>query len=451
MPKKRKFASLIIVKKRKVKTNNNKNINNNKSKTQLRRMRNHFEKWSRYSSRMVYLLAACGLMYSSCKDEYTLDDEKPDWLNSSIYQSLQSKRNFSTYLRLLSDKDVNPENVRPLSDVLNQTGSKTVFVADDDAWKEFFKKNAQLPESNPWHYATSYERLSPAQKKLLIHTSMLNNAIVMENLASSESSGTARPVRGEYLRRYTDVELTDSVSFVAGSEIPHSYNTHDTDFWKRFRPTEENPEGRGIYLVNDATPSMMIHFTSEQMAKNSVTDEDFAKFMGRERVTSDVYIYDAKLLEKDGVCENGYVNVTEKPLCPLANMAEVIRTNGKTNIFSHMLDRFSAPYYQNDITRAYKTLHPEFEDSIFAKRYFSDLSYMHKPNAIQPDGEPYVGDMYGAVSLKFDPGWNGYYDEVAAEKDMASMFVPSDKAMWQYFTEGGGLQLIDTYGDPTLD
>ena len=436
---------------RKVKTNNNKNINNNKSKTQLRRMRNHFEKWSRYSSRMVYLLAACGLMYSSCKDEYTLDDEKPDWLNSSIYQSLQSKRNFSTYLRLLSDKDVNPENVRPLSDVLNQTGSKTVFVADDDAWKEFFKKNAQLPESNPWHYATSYERLSPAQKKLLIHTSMLNNAIVMENLASSESSGTARPVRGEYLRRYTDVELTDSVSFVAGSEIPHSYNTHDTDFWKRFRPTEENPEGRGIYLVNDATPSMMIHFTSEQMAKNSVTDEDFAKFMGRERVTSDVYIYDAKLLEKDGVCENGYVNVTEKPLCPLANMAEVIRTNGKTNIFSHMLDRFSAPYYQNDITRAYKTLHPEFEDSIFAKRYFSDLSYGHFPNSTQPDGEPYVGDMYGAVSLKFDPGWNGYYDEVAAEKDMASMFVPSDKAMWQYFTEGGGLQLIDTYGDPTLE
>ena len=103
---------------------------------------------------MVCLLAACGLMYA-CKDEFTLDDEKPSWLNSSIYESLQNRGNFKTYLRLLSDKDVNSANARPLSEVLSRTGSKTVFVANDEAWQKFFEHNATLPEANPWHSATS--------------------------------------------------------------------------------------------------------------------------------------------------------------------------------------------------------------------------------------------------------------------------------------------------------
>ena len=454
-------------------------LNNNfKSK----RMRNRFSKWSRHSSRMACLLAACGLMYA-CQDEFLLDDEKPEWLNSSIYQSLVERGNFSTYLKLLADKDVNPDNVRPLTDVLDRTGSKTVFVADDDAWKAFFEKNATLPESNPWHYATSYEKLSKAQKKLLIHTSMLNNSIVMENLASSEGANNSRPIRGEYMRRYTDVEVTDSVAFLASNELPYSYNKNEKDYWARFREQpvdEENPvegltqTGKGIYLVNDETEPMMLHFTSEHMAKNTVNDKDFSYFMGRERITSDVHIYDAKLIEKDAVCENGYVNVTEKPLVPLASMAEIIRTNGNTNIFSHMLDRFSAPFYNSTITRMYEILYPEFEergDSIFTKKYFSKLGLRPNsgskgvidtepgPNGTLVEYSPYItkqdditaeGSEDIGAYLKFDPGWNGYNADAAVEKDMAAMFVPSDAAMWRYFLHGGGQQLIETYGDPTM-
>lgn len=419
------------------------------------RMTNRLSKWSRRSSQVVCLLAACGLMYA-CKDEFTLDDEKPSWLNSSIYESLQNRGNFKTYLRLLSDKDVNSANARPLSEVLSRTGSKTVFVANDEAWQKFFEHNATLPEANPWHSATSYENLSQAQKKLLIHTSMLNNSIVMENLASSEASGSNSPVRGEYMRRYTDVVVTDSITYVPSNQLPVSYSPVDKDYWWRFR--EENG-GKGLYMVTDNTPSMMLHFTSEHLTKNTVTDEDFAIFMGQERVTSDVHIYGSKLVEKDGVCENGYVNVTDAPLCPVASMAEVIRTNGKTNIFSHMLDRYSAPFYDKTLSESYHDLHQEFEDSIFIKRYVSDNGYGHRKWAYEPGPlgttdkyMPYKDDTSKDIipSLKFDPAWNGLYDEVRVEKDMASMFIPSDEALWKYFTQGGGLQLIETYGDPNM-
>ena len=427
------------------------------------RMTNRLSKWRRHSSRVVCLLAACGLMYA-CKDEFILDDEKPSWLNSSIYESLEQKGNFRTYLRLLADKDVNTEGMRSLTDVLSRTGSKTVFVANDSAWDAFFAANAQLPEANPWHYATSYENLSQAQKKLLIHTSMLNNAIVMENLASSQSEGTSSPTRGEYMRRYTDVEATDSITYVASADLPFSYSAYEKDYWERFR--EENG-GKGIYMAIDSTLPMMLHFTSEHMSRNTVKDEDFYYFMGRARNTSDVHIYDAILKEKDGVCENGYVNVTEKPLCPLTNMAEVIRTNGKTNIFSHILDRFCAPFYCERITKAYKDLHPDFTDSIFTKRYFSKNNFSVKAGYVRanssgeiprfepgPKGtyqsyDPYLPNIpndYKDIipGLKFDPGWNGYYDEVDVRKDMAAIFVPSDEQMWHYF-QNAGEDLIRTY------
>ncbi len=418
-------------------------------------MKIRLSKVSRVVSLALILLVANGVV-SSCKDEYTLDDEKPSWLNSSIYESLQSKGTFTYYLQLLADPDVNnsedADNNRGLVDILSKTGSKTVFVADDDAWEAFFTKNASLPETDPWHTATCYDNLSTSQKKLLIHTSMLNNAIVMENLASSEGTDV---VRGEYMRRYTDVEATDSITYLDGNSLPVNYNegNEESDYWWRFRA--ENG-GNGLYLVTDSSLSMMLHFTSEYLTKNSITDDDFAIFMGQERVTSDVHIYESQLLEKDEVCENGYVNTTDQVIKPLPNMAELLRTNGKTNIFSHMLDRWSAPFYNSGVTSAYKNVMAaqgiDWTDSIFSKRYFSDLSWGHSALTTGPQGDQFRDAASTDVTLKYDPGWNAYYDEKSGPQyDMAAMYVPTDEVLWTYFTQGGGgWQLIQTYCDPTV-
>ena len=58
------------------------------------RMTNPLSKWSRQSSRMICLMAACGLTYA-CSDQFIYDDQKPDWLNTSIYESLEKSGNFT--------------------------------------------------------------------------------------------------------------------------------------------------------------------------------------------------------------------------------------------------------------------------------------------------------------------------------------------------------------------
>lgn len=440
-------------------------------------MTNRLIKWSRHSSRMVCLLAACSLMYA-CSDDYALDDEMPKSLGTNLYDELKKRGDFQTYLDLLGDEQLLIGRTS-YKDVLGRTGSKTLFVANDSAWKKFFERNASLPKGNPWHTATCYDSLTLAQKRLLVNSSMLNNAIVMENLASSEGKGDEPPTRGEFMRRNTDYEPTDTIGYLAPEDVPFTYSPIDEDYWARFREP-----GKGIWLSTDNTENMMITFTNEHMKKNGITDDDFLKIMGVPRATRDVFIYDARIVDdgQDNVCQNGYINIMEKPLTPMANMAEIIRTSGRTSIFSHMLDRFSAPIYDAKLTEDYASVLraqgiTNIPDSIFVKRYFSDNSVGVKAWSQEPGDYGQLKDEYtpyredvseaelkklgitvgSAPSLKFDPGWNTYVSKdyrdnttLGMHKDMAAMFIPNDNAMKEYFKSGGGKEFIEEFGNPAV-
>lgn len=419
-------------------------------------MRNRLSKCSKHLA-FATCLFALGGSFSACQDEYFLDDEKPKWLNSSIYETLESNGNYQNYLRLIADPDVNSgtDENSSLVEILKRTGSKTVFVADDHAWEAFFKENNELPESNPWKKATSYENLTKSQKKLLLHTSMLNNAIVMENLSSSAGS---KPERGSYLRRYTDVEAVDSVTRVAVTDLPVTYWSADrqtsednakqteVDQWSRIR-NGGDLHYDSIYMVLDSSLTMMLQFTNEFMAKKHITDNDFRIITGQERVTSDIHIYSHRLDSADIVCENGYLNKTHRPLVPLANMAEVIRTNGKTNIFSHMLERFSVPFQNKTVGKLFSRLNENFEetDTLYSKRYYSLRSFGGGQLNRNELGTTFANT--GTALLKFDPGWNGYYPVTASspQEDMGAMFIPNDEQMVKFFSEEGGKTLIQEY------
>jgi hypothetical protein len=64
--------------------------------------------------------------------------------------------------------------------VLAKTGSKTMFVADDEAYERFFKNNS-------WG-VRRYEDLTESQKKLLIFGSMIDNSIQLNNLSNVEGT-----------------------------------------------------------------------------------------------------------------------------------------------------------------------------------------------------------------------------------------------------------------------
>ncbi|MBR1498455.1 MAG: fasciclin domain-containing protein [Bacteroidaceae bacterium] len=352
---------------------------------------------------------------------------------NSILGTLRQNAGYTLFLRLVQESEW-------WTDMLNGATDLTVFAADDNAWQRFFAENAKLPSPNPWRTATSYEALTADQKRALLYTAITAGSINRADLIRTKSLAAG----------------LEALEHLSGSEVPMHYNPAEKWYWERFH---EANGGKGIWLASDSSFRYTSFFTPEKLKTFNVTETDLS------------IIFPAKapqmangvdILQQDIPATNGTIQDVASPLVPLQSMADVIRTNGKTNIFSHILDRFSAPFYSPVLTESYKKIHPEFTDSIFTKRYFSYNNYSLKggylggnswnvplfepgPWGTYQSYNPYKDNSDYARGLRFDPGWAGYYYEVAPEKDMAAMFVPSDEALWHYFTKGAGQALILTY------
>ncbi|MDD3387947.1 MAG: hypothetical protein PHU58_05720, partial [Prevotella sp.] len=126
----------------------------------------------------------------SCSDNILTG--QPSWLGNSIYEELQNDGNYTVTLKLIDDLGYR--------DRMSKTGSLTIFVADDATYDQWFK-------SNKWG-VSSYEKLSSAQKKMLLNNSIVNNAYLIELL--SNVSGDP-PQTGLAMRHPTMFSVFDSV------------------------------------------------------------------------------------------------------------------------------------------------------------------------------------------------------------------------------------------------
>lgn len=380
---------------------------------------------------MSFSMVALCVGFAACTDDYDLDDpgNYPSWLGNSIYEELKNPNSkvltgtFNNYVRLIDDLGY--------AETLGKTGSKTIFPANDSAFARFYANNS-------WG-VTKYEDLTKAMKKLLLYNSMLDNAILVEMLSNISIENNSNVASGIALKHQTGINVIDSITHFYGPVgLPQN-----NSYWDKYRST-------GIDLVMDATRPMMVHFTAEQMTANDITtkgaESDFAIITGSEYDDSKqtAYIFRDRILNPDVTCKNGYIHQMEDVIVPPGNLAEMLRTNGETNYFSRMLDRFSAPYYVADVTNSYNdyaVANGEVrKDSIFEKAYMNT-----RTNSIDPNGKT----LNSSDLLPYDPGWNAYYTTGTNSQlsDIAAMFVPSDKAMEKYFLPGGsGAFLIEQFG-----
>ena len=395
-------------------------------------------KWARKAGFGVFLAMISG-GFTACSDDYDLDDPDnyPSWLGGSIYDAMKNpedlssaqgnvlKGTFTNYLRLIDDLGY--------AETLSRTGSKTVFPANDEAFERFYQSNA-------WG-VRRYEDLTDAMKRQLLYSSMLDNALLVEML-SNISDGSTAVTPGQALKHTTGANVIDTITHLRNkADMPVN-----NPYWEKYYD-------KGIYMVMDATRPMMVHFTEEQMTANNIVttgeNSDFEVVTGTPYSVEEksAYIFRNKIISADVTCKNGYIHQMQDVLVPPGNLAELIRTNGESNLFSRMLDRFSAPYYDAQTTKNYNDYAQvnglALIDSIFQKRYMSQRS---QGGTLTQDPNRSTAQYV----LPFDPGWNNYNTGATGEnpsKDIAAMFVPTDEAMQAYFLPGGtGEFLINAFG-----
>ena len=383
-------------------------------------------------------LVCMGIGFTSCsKDELVPEDEKPSWLGESIYAELQNPQqlegSFTNYLKLVDDLGYDQ--------TLKYTGSKTIFPANDEAFGRFFA-------NNEWG-VSKYEDLTEAQKKQLLYSSMLDNALLL-GMLPNVSSGTADVVKGQAVKHPTNISVIDIVENVPTEKVPAN-----NQFWKKHM---ERVGNKNFFAAYDATNPMLVHFTREHMINNGITtmgaESDFEILTGAPYTEGSAYVFRNKVTHGDVTCQNGYIHQVENVVVPPGNMAQVLRSENDTKYFSRIIDYFSAPYYDVITTNNYNdwalTNGQPTIDSIFQIRYLSGRSQGASLNR-DPNGI-----IHSTTELlNLDPGWNGYYPANSGGSgmdyslmDIGAMFVPTDDAMWNYFApEGNGGFIINIYGD----
>lgn len=365
------------------------------------------------------LVVGAGLMQSCDKD---ILSGQPQWLGNSIYERLEEGidgKSFSVTLRLIDDLNQ--------KEVLAQTGSKTLFVASDEAYQEWFQNNS-------WG-VKKYEDLTPAQKKLLFNNSMINNAYLVELM--SNVSGNP-PQEGLCMRRETASSIQDSVPTLSVDQFPAEdpMNNPELDAWAPLREAK-----KPIKIYKDNTTAPMIHFLPKFMEKKNITSEDLSVLTnGKSTSVEDSWINGRKVISSEQTCKNGYIYVVDGVIESNPNMAEIIRNEPEMSQWSKLLDRFSAPFYNKAASDEYNRLH-NTNDSLYVLQYYNGNDRDKRTGTVTrtPDNKAVP------ATLAFNPGWNQYVWTSSTSPDLhydaGAMIVPTNTALDTWWnTAGSGLQ-----------
>ena len=364
---------------------------------------------------VLLCLVLCSSFFISCKDDYIYDNKEPDNLNASIYDYLKKEGDFTYFVRLIDDMGY--------TETLSRTGSKTLLPARDEAFERFFKNNS--------YGVTSYDQLTPVLKRMIMNSSMINMAYLSYMLSNVGSTGSSSG-EGLAMRINSSNTFLDNVPFYDNEDL-----FNDNVYWKRFA-------GKGLYMSDNGTAAL-VHFTPSFMSTLGVTSEDFALFSNGKNYNmgaGDVYINNIKVIQKDVICKNGYIHVMEDLVLPLKNMDQIIASDSETKLFSFLMNRFCAPYYDADVEaqiRGYydgstpdKTIPA---DSIFIKKYFTETNME----------DPYESSLENYGLLYYDPADNTYPG--SSKSNIGVMFVPTDEALNSYMNGPQGAYLKDVYND----
>lgn len=422
---------------------------------------------------LAVLATAFGI--SSCRPDFDLDKRMPEWLGTSIYQTLQEGfRNdstgefysFKTFVRLIEDLNQ--------VDILAKTGSKTLFVADDSAFVVFFK-NCPFVDANG-NKITSYDQLSKAQKSMILNGSMLNNVYQVAMLSNSPGGDNNPPILGNCMRRISAADILDTIPVVKASSLPTN-----NPYWTRLR---NKNEGKSLVLLQDGTERPIIFMVNKFLQSNKIDNEDYdflfrlgkySKVGKPAHKPGDASVNGVAIEWPNKKCFNGFLHVMSDVIYLLPNMADYISTREDTKIFNAILDRFSVPYYDKGATKdrdmniRYLIDHGLIKsealdqamkangDSVYVKKYLSQRARVQtqtqssKIDTNLDDLEPATASEL----LKFDPGWNTFISstvtgnsDVALQQDMGLMFVPLDQSFMTWWLDESqvGARLRERYG-----
>lgn len=324
-------------------------------------------------SGLLLLLILILVGFTQCrKDAIDKYYSRPDSLESPLYQVLQSKGNFTSFLAVIDKAGYRS--------TLSAAGYWTLFAPHDSAFKVYFQENN----------IAGIAALDSAACRKIVTFSLVYNAYKRERISDYQGnlgwieSGAFKRRTASYTGVYNDTNtLNAPIKAIASNR---------------------NNTGSFFYVDADNNNKYLPVFETGYMTGKSLTAADYNYFYPASTF-SGFNVVNAQVVEKDIPAENGVIHVINRVITTLPSIDQYISSNPNYSEFKKLLNKFVVQYVLNaTVTQNYKILHGG-SDNIFTKVYSGLLAF-------SPNNENFL-------KLEDNDG----------QADSYSMFVPENAAL----------------------
>ena len=346
--------------------------------------------------RQVCLIVFFALCSAACQNIYELEKyQYPEWQAGKIYTQLSENEQATIFLELLKSTGYDT--------VLNRSGSYTVFVPTDSAFKIWFGMH---PE-----YESTIEKIPFKQREAMVQYHLLQNRWSREQMSMLGNEGW--------------IDEDDPYNKEPTAYKRQSlYSNPDKKYWVRSRKNDLNQKQEQIVdslLASDyrkvftSSRKYLPLFFDEFFAINNLGADDYAFYFDRNYEQGEIHIANGKLQGEEIPAENGFINMIDQVIVTPFNVEEYLLSdhNGVATSyflknmyrFSKFLPNFNATLDQPEVVEG------GFYDTLFNLN-FSTGSYRF-PFEIH-------SEITGSGS--------GWYREASTMRHHYGIMIPTDQA-----------------------
>ncbi len=325
---------------------------------------------------LLWLITGC----EEKKDKYY---KRPESLEPPIYQILEEKGNFSSFLKCIEKAGY--------KDILNRAGYFTVFAPTDEAFSQFLTENSY----------TSVNEIDTLTIRKIVSYALVSNAYTRDKLDDYQS---------------TDMQAWEpDIAFKRKTTFSKWVYNEDVN-GKMEKVVDQNgvpqlPGTGSVFIADDNNYRHIPYFTTNYFSTANLTSYDYNYFFPQTDF-SGLNVVDAKVTESDLLAENGVIYVVDKVILPLPNLEELLASNTEYSKFKSIVDNYMRYYY--------------LAPSYFISRYeqFSGIS-----EDVYIKHYPYLN--YGLNCENFLRYGGG--EDYDAQIDGWTLFAPTNDAVQQFF------------------
>ncbi len=322
-----------------------------------------------YIKRLTILLLITAAFFS-CKKKFDDYYARPASLEPPVYQQLQAKGNFKSFLAVIDKSGYKP--------TLSAAGYWTVFAPTDSAFQEYFAANN-----------FSVDKLDSVKARALVQYLLVYNAFNKDRIDDYQSNigwvadNAFRRRTAYYTGFYDDTSFTGT----ALKAIASNRN--------------------GFYVSDDNNNKYIPYFTNVYFANKNLSASDYTYFYPNQTFTG-FNVAGAKVTAQDIAAENGVIHIIDKVITPLPSIDEYLREKPEYSEFRKLFNKYMVTYELNsDATQRYQVLTGQAKQ-VYVKSYSGALAF-------SPNNENYQK-----------------LQDNDAQQDSWSIFAPKNDALLDY-------------------